>query len=453
MVAKGIKLYLKDSLLWLGLAIFLSGLLEPVWFAPEMLGLPVMLTDLGLYPTGNRIIINALGLIVINTVKVLPLMLGAFILEDRIYRAVRKEWLRFVLAPALVLSVGSVSLIVSSASFSKVSDNLFNGGTLIILFAMILLQKLINDRLSLGIKVLLLAEIILGVHCLDMVPGISQYVVGHDQMVIRLQEFAFLGALDGAIGLYASTLFIGIEGSAIILAILLVLETQRRKIEQSLYKAQLEAIESRTSQEVLHLVHDLKTPLTAVDGLISLIQLKSNDSKVVEYCGKIMEATRSMSNMVSEILYGQELIHCTLYEILNYLLAVCPRTPQLGSEFSQEEYLNTKILVNRIRLTRALINLIDNAYDAFNDQKNFQVVLRANDQGDEIWLGVEDNGPGITSEEIEHIWKAGYSTKGHAGVGLAFVRRVAEEHGGSVRIDSRPGLGTVVWIGIRKVFA
>lgn len=442
----------QDFPLWAGVALFLAGILVPRWFDPAMMGLPSKLTDLGLYPTGNRIVLNALGLILINSVRALPLILGAFVLGDRIAWFSGKMWFRFAFAPALVALTGLVFWL--EPSWQRVSSAgesfKFNGAALMSLVAMVLLQKLASGRLGLGIKLLLLTEIILGVHCLDVVPEISLYAVGPDLMVRRLQEFAMADGLDAAIGFYALTLFVGFEGSAVILATLLVLAAQKLKVEYSLHQAQLEAVESRASQEVLHLVHDLKTPLTAVEGLVSLIQLKAEDTKVEEYCGKISEATGSMNNMVSEILYGNELVPCPMHEVLDYLLAACRQVPELGPELLWPEYRVVPILTNRIRLTRAVINLIDNAFDAVSTQASGRVTLRAAIQGENVELAVEDNGPGITAGELEHVWEAGYSTKEHAGLGLAFVRKVAEEHGGSVRIESSPGHGTSVWIQIRK---
>lgn len=441
-----------DFPLWIGLALFLAGILVPSWFDPAVIGLPSKLTDLGLYPTGNRIVLNALGLIVIDSVRTLPLILGAFVLGDRIAGLSGRLWLQYAVAPGLVLLAGFVSWLHPAWQLIASANDSFrlNGAAVLSLVAMGLLQKLAGGRLGLGTKVLLLTEIILGVHCLDVVPGLNLYVNGQDPMVRRLQEFALADGLDAAIGFYALTLFLGFEGSAVILATMLVLAAQKLEVEHSLHHAQLEAVEFRAGQEVLHLVHDLKTPLTTVEGLVSLIQLKSEDRKVEQYCSKISEATGSMSNMISEILYGEELAPCRLQEVLDYLLAGCRFAPALGPELLEPEYRDALILTNRIRLARAVINLIDNAFEAVGPEAACQVTLRACVEGENIGLGVEDNGPGITGGELEHVWEAGYSTKGHAGLGLAFVRKVAEEHGGFMRIESNPGQSTAVWIMTRK---
>ncbi|CAH0298011.1 Sensor histidine kinase DcuS [Peribacillus frigoritolerans] len=92
------------------------------------------------------------------------------------------------------------------------------------------------------------------------------------------------------------------------------------------------------------------------------------------------------------------------------------------------------------------MNLIDNAYDAVNEVEDGRILLKVKTYENELWLGVSDNGKGISPKEQVEIWKAGFSTKSHPGMGLAFVRQVAEGHGASVEIDSKLGLGTIIWI-------
>ncbi|MHB1653417.1 MAG: sensor histidine kinase [Desulfitobacteriaceae bacterium] len=437
--------WIKEWPVWVGLALFMVGVTVPHWPWHETFGLSVWLADLEIRPTGNRLMILVMVLVIFNAVSVLPQNLGALILGDWVGRLSGKPWLRIVAPPGL-----AIVALALSRGFGTYSTE-FGGVALLVLIALTMLQKLVGDRLKLGTKALLLAQLLFGVHWLDVVPWFSQYGFGQGVLVARIENLSTATGFDDALGLYALTLFLGFVGNAVILGALLVLAGQKLEVKQSLHRAQLKAVESRVSQEVLHLVHDLKTPLTAVEGLTSLIQLKADEAKVIEYCQKISEATHSMSHMISEILYGKEQVHCTLQEILNYLLAGCLRAPEIGPDIQQLELANVKVLVNRIRLTRALVNLIDNAFDAVGAEEEGHVILRAKVQGEDVWLGVEDNGPGISLSELNHVWEAGFSTKGHPGLGLAFVRQVAEEHSGSVRLETRLGQGTVAWLQVRKV--
>ena len=66
------------------------------------------------------------------------------------------------------------------------------------------------------------------------------------------------------------------------------------------------------------------------------------------------------------------------------------------------------------------------------------LALRARADGDAIQLEVEDSGPGF-SEELP-IFDAFFTTKEHGtGLGLSLVHRIIADHGGSIRVQSRPG--------------
>ena len=69
---------------------------------------------------------------------------------------------------------------------------------------------------------------------------------------------------------------------------------------------------------------------------------------------------------------------------------------------------------------------------------------------DELRISVSDNGIGMTEELREKLFKKFYSTKGSKGTGLGLVitRKVVQEHGGSISVESEPGKGTSFYIRI-----
>ncbi|MFV1959961.1 MAG: sensor histidine kinase, partial [Planctomycetota bacterium] len=103
------------------------------------------------------------------------------------------------------------------------------------------------------------------------------------------------------------------------------------------------------------------------------------------------------------------------------------------------------------RLRQALANLVDNALKygghGIGDQ-GITVTLRARGNEGEVCLVVEDEGPGIPAEDLPRIFDRLYrgDRSRHErglGLGLGFVRAIAEAHGGSVEVESTPGRGSV----------
>jgi signal transduction histidine kinase len=89
------------------------------------------------------------------------------------------------------------------------------------------------------------------------------------------------------------------------------------------------------------------------------------------------------------------------------------------------------------RLRQVLLNLTRNAFEALHGRGG-HVVLRARPAGDAVEIDVEDDGPGF-AEELP-VFDAFFTTKEHGtGLGLSLVHRIVTDHGGTIRVQSRPG--------------
>ena len=103
-------------------------------------------------------------------------------------------------------------------------------------------------------------------------------------------------------------------------------------------------------------------------------------------------------------------------------------------------------MIDSVRLGEAVVNVVDNALDACREGGTVTVRTSAAPEGDVI-IDVEDSGPGIQAADLEKVFDPFFTTKAigeGSGLGLAITRRVVEEHGGRVTVDSAPGRGTRV---------
>jgi signal transduction histidine kinase len=101
------------------------------------------------------------------------------------------------------------------------------------------------------------------------------------------------------------------------------------------------------------------------------------------------------------------------------------------------------IRVDHQGIHRCLLNLLTNAIDAVDEARGeVRLVTRA--EGESILVSVEDNGVGIPPEARQQIFEIFYSTKGNrgTGLGLAVTKKIVEEHGGSITVDSALGQGS-----------
>jgi len=98
------------------------------------------------------------------------------------------------------------------------------------------------------------------------------------------------------------------------------------------------------------------------------------------------------------------------------------------------------------------LNLLLNARDALlhtNEDRQLEIIGRANKDGQTVQVLVHDNGKGMTSAETLHIFEPFYTTKGPGqgtGLGLATCHRIVEQHGGEITVASKVNEGTTFLI-------
>ncbi len=103
------------------------------------------------------------------------------------------------------------------------------------------------------------------------------------------------------------------------------------------------------------------------------------------------------------------------------------------------------------RIEQVIINVVQNACHALKNRTDAIIVKTypGSDESGEIIIEVDDEGVGITKDELKHIADPFFTTKrdiGGTGLGLSISTSIVEEHGGKLNIDSTPGKGTTVKI-------
>src|SRR5262249_29108563 len=95
------------------------------------------------------------------------------------------------------------------------------------------------------------------------------------------------------------------------------------------------------------------------------------------------------------------------------------------------------------KLKQVVLNLVVNALDAMPDGGTLRFAV-GGDEGD-VWLAISDTGPGIDPSILAEIFDPFFTTKAAGtGLGLAIVRKIVDQHGGRVLVDTFHGQGTTV---------
>ena len=103
---------------------------------------------------------------------------------------------------------------------------------------------------------------------------------------------------------------------------------------------------------------------------------------------------------------------------------------------------------DRVQLQQAILNLIINAIEAMSgiSEKSRELLIGTRkDASGAVLVAVQDSGPGLKPESLDHVFDAFYTTKpGGMGMGLSICRSIVEDHGGRIWASRAAGPGATV---------
>jgi signal transduction histidine kinase len=134
-----------------------------------------------------------------------------------------------------------------------------------------------------------------------------------------------------------------------------------------------------------------------------------------------------------------------LTDVVRDAVHVFTATPGVRIELEENERL--PVNADREQLLRVLNNLLKNAVQAIPEDRKGRVVVRLEREGNSAMLEVRDNGEGIPEDARERIFSPSFTTKTRGmGLGLAMVKRIVENAGGTVRFETAEGVGTSFFV-------
>lgn len=202
------------------------------------------------------------------------------------------------------------------------------------------------------------------------------------------------------------------------------------------------------------LAHDLGTPLHSIAGLAKL--LLEHDTWPQDVARKlelIVQQTQRLNNVIQNVRHATRLPepHFEEIHVPDLLNETLPLVESLLQKSGIQLAVNIEndippLHVDRYRVQTALLNLIQNAWEAMPEGGKLTITARVNpSEHHKISIVVEDTGPGIPPEIRERIFEPFFSThteEGLRGLGLAIVQDIVKIHGGTIEIESNPGEGT-----------
>lgn len=188
--------------------------------------------------------------------------------------------------------------------------------------------------------------------------------------------------------------------------------------------------------------HEVRNPLTIVKMLAYSLSGDANDQRI------ITEEIDRMNRIIDQFLsFGRPDREGRDAELdINQLLLTTldllhHRIGRQAVRVHRKLGANVTVRVDPDRMEQLFLNLLLNALDVMESGGRLTLVSRVEDGM--VQVSISDTGPGIPRKEWDNIFQPFITTKeGGTGLGLTISRRIANEHGGEIRVRSRPGRGS-----------
>ena len=203
--------------------------------------------------------------------------------------------------------------------------------------------------------------------------------------------------------------------------------------------------------------HEIKNPLTPMRLTVQNFQRKfdANDAelkqKLNDYSKTLIQQIDTMSAVASAFSNFASM-PAQQNETLNVVQVVELALDIFNEDFivfkSNKEYVISKI--DRTQLIRIITNLVKNAIQSIPDeQEEKKVLVSVNEVENDVIITVEDNGIGIESNNIEHVFEPKFTTKTSGmGLGLGIIKNIIENYKGTITFETELRKGTTFFVSL-----
>ncbi len=220
----------------------------------------------------------------------------------------------------------------------------------------------------------------------------------------------------------------------------------------------LKELDRLKSEFVATVSHDLRTPLTSIQGYVELLpKVGPLNERQEQFIGRVRVSLKNITDLINDLLdirrieseLDLDVEPCDLREIIDEVVERLGSLAEAKEQDLRWERPDALPLIEGHpgRLTQVVDNLVNNAVKY--TQEGGLITISAHQDDGHVVVHVSDDGLGIPVKEQPHIFDKFYRVQTAAvdgvdgtGLGLAIVKAVIEKHGGRIWVESKPGVGS-----------
>ncbi|GAA0180754.1 HAMP domain-containing sensor histidine kinase [Clostridium sediminicola] len=245
-------------------------------------------------------------------------------------------------------------------------------------------------------------------------------------------------------------------------------EEMRIRLKESLLQQQ--QYEENRKELISNISHDLKTPITSINGYIQGIRdgIADTPEKMERYINTISAKADNMDKLIEELFLFSKLdlkrvpFNFQKVNMTDYLKDCVEEVSfdlnknEIELQFIYEEK-NIFVMADPQQLKRVILNIITNGTKYLDKDRKGKLKISLEEKEEKVIVAISDNGIGISKDMLPFIFDRFYrgdssrnSTTGGSGLGLAISKNIIEEHKGEIWVESTLGKGTTIMFTLFK---
>ena len=222
--------------------------------------------------------------------------------------------------------------------------------------------------------------------------------------------------------------------------------TKRAELEASLRQSEMMSL---LGSLVAGVAHEVRNPLFGISSILDAFETRFSDrTEYLRYTNVLRDEIGRLTILMEELLeYGKpfrgELYLVSMEEMVARSVRACMPAADVAHVNLESKVQDSlpKIRIDRRRLSKVFVNLIENAIQHSPQKSTVTIEAHRVSDGNHEWLecAIRDSGAGIQAEDMPKIFEPFFSKRrGGTGLGLAIAQRIMQEHGGKLIAGNNP---------------